>query len=189
MKKTGINNRIYLIFTFVTLLCFNGVIVKAQCHSGSSSHSSHSEYSSNENELAAPHGGILKKAGKYYIELVVNMIYKEDKISIYLLNKSGIPKDSSNLSGTISFLNKAGDFTDYSLYSIDEQKWGVKADVTGNFRCNIVFKSGKKTYSSVFDYNSIEYQNAGYHCPMHPEVSGKTPGTCSKCGMDLIKNK
>lgn len=25
-----------------------------------------------------------------------------------------------------------------------------------------------------------------YHCPMHPEIEQDTPGTCSKCGMQLV---
>ena len=28
-----------------------------------------------------------------------------------------------------------------------------------------------------------------YDCPMHPEVTSKKPGKCSKCGMDLVKIK
>ncbi len=26
-----------------------------------------------------------------------------------------------------------------------------------------------------------------YHCPMHPEVTGKKGDTCPKCGMNLVK--
>jgi hypothetical protein len=26
-----------------------------------------------------------------------------------------------------------------------------------------------------------------YTCPMHPEVRQSTPGSCTKCGMDLVK--
>jgi Heavy metal binding domain len=26
-----------------------------------------------------------------------------------------------------------------------------------------------------------------YTCPMHPEVTSDKPGTCPKCGMDLVK--
>ena len=26
-----------------------------------------------------------------------------------------------------------------------------------------------------------------YSCPMHPEVTADQPGTCSKCGMSLVK--
>lgn len=27
-----------------------------------------------------------------------------------------------------------------------------------------------------------------YTCPMHPEVISDNPGTCPKCGMDLVKS-
>lgn len=30
---------------------------------------------------------------------------------------------------------------------------------------------------------------AVYVCPMHPEVAGKTPGTCPKCGMALVQRR
>ncbi|WP_454801518.1 heavy metal-binding domain-containing protein [Mucilaginibacter phyllosphaerae] len=26
-----------------------------------------------------------------------------------------------------------------------------------------------------------------YYCTMHPEVTADKPGTCSKCGMDLVE--
>jgi hypothetical protein len=28
-----------------------------------------------------------------------------------------------------------------------------------------------------------------YTCPMHPEVTSDKPGTCPKCGMDLVKKE
>jgi hypothetical protein len=26
-----------------------------------------------------------------------------------------------------------------------------------------------------------------YYCTMHPEITSEKPGTCSKCGMDLVE--
>jgi hypothetical protein len=28
-----------------------------------------------------------------------------------------------------------------------------------------------------------------YICTMHPEIGADKPGTCSKCGMDLVENE
>jgi hypothetical protein len=28
-----------------------------------------------------------------------------------------------------------------------------------------------------------------YACPMHPEVTSNRPGSCSKCGMELVRQK
>jgi Heavy metal binding domain len=32
-----------------------------------------------------------------------------------------------------------------------------------------------------------DHADAVYACPMHPEVTSATPGTCRKCGMALVK--
>ncbi len=32
-------------------------------------------------------------------------------------------------------------------------------------------------------------ETAAYVCPMHPEVTSETPGTCSKCGMALVPRR
>lgn len=44
--------------------------------------------------------------------------------------------------------------------------------------------------SSVNNYNGEEKSNQDtviYTCPMHPEIQSDKPGTCPKCGMDLVK--
>jgi hypothetical protein len=32
-------------------------------------------------------------------------------------------------------------------------------------------------------------RKAAYYCPMHPEIVSNKPGTCTKCGMKLVKKK
>ncbi len=35
----------------------------------------------------------------------------------------------------------------------------------------------------------MEHQNQHYICPMHPEIRQNSPGSCPKCGMDLVPEK
>lgn len=39
------------------------------------------------------------------------------------------------------------------------------------------------------DHGSAEPQTAFYVCPMHREVTRRTPGTCPKCGMTLVERR
>jgi len=32
----------------------------------------------------------------------------------------------------------------------------------------------------------MEEKQEKYKCPMHPEVTSDKPGSCPKCGMDLV---
>jgi len=34
---------------------------------------------------------------------------------------------------------------------------------------------------------TVESTKIDYACPMHPEIISDKPGTCSKCGMELVK--
>lgn len=35
----------------------------------------------------------------------------------------------------------------------------------------------------------MEENKVTYTCPMHPEVTSDKPGSCSKCGMNLVGKK
>jgi hypothetical protein len=39
------------------------------------------------------------------------------------------------------------------------------------------------------DHGATHEAAAVYVCPMHPEVTSKTPGTCPKCGMALVERR
>ncbi len=43
--------------------------------------------------------------------------------------------------------------------------------------------------SNNSDTNEQLSANETYTCPMHNEVMSRTPGTCPKCNMDLVKQK
>ena len=43
---------------------------------------------------------------------------------------------------------------------------------------------GEPGHNHETDHGQIA---AVYSCPMHPEVTSDKPGSCPKCGMDLVK--
>lgn len=45
--------------------------------------------------------------------------------------------------------------------------------------------TGKDTTSVGKPAQTRQMEAALYRCPMHPEVTSRTPGTCPKCGMAL----
>ncbi len=45
----------------------------------------------------------------------------------------------------------------------------------------------KETSSEMKDTSSTVVAGVQYTCPMHPEVISDKPGSCPKCGMDLVK--
>jgi len=47
----------------------------------------------------------------------------------------------------------------------------------------VLGKDGKPTAANT----KPAAQAAAYTCPMHPEVTSDKPGSCPKCGMDLVK--
>ncbi len=54
-------------------------------------HSSHHYGGMHEiNEMHAPHSGAIKKAGKYRVEMVAELILKEDQLTFYFLRTRNI---------------------------------------------------------------------------------------------------
>ena len=53
----------------------------------------------------------------------------------------------------------------------------------------LVFACESKTSSEKTEEKMETKMEAGvqYTCPMHPEVITDKPGSCPKCGMDLVK--
>ncbi len=49
--------------------------------------------------------------------------------------------------------------------------------------CSTNSKSGDKSTQT-----STEVKKTVYRCPMDTDVVSDKPGTCSKCGMDLVKD-
>jgi hypothetical protein len=50
-------------------------------------------------------------------------------------------------------------------------------------------KETKETSSEMKDTINTMVTGVQYTCPMHPEVLSDKPGSCPKCGMDLVKKE
>lgn len=50
-----------------------------------------------------------------------------------------------------------------------------------------VAEAAKASGGAVPHEGHGDHADVVYACPMHPEVTSATPGTCPKCGMALVK--
>jgi len=51
---------------------------------------------------------------------------------------------------------------------------------------NINATAGINSISALSDSSVTDFAKVTFTCPMHPEVTSDKPGTCPKCGMDMI---
>jgi heavy metal-binding protein len=137
----------------------------------------------------SPHGGMLKTAGKYQIELVVNMMQKEDKITVYLLTKSGKTLSTQDVTGTIMFMYKDGTDVTETLVAKGDNRFVAQLKTMDSFSAMVSLKVKGKTIGANFQHEGMHgHGDMGmYKCPMHPEITSSESGTCSKCGMTLKK--
>lgn len=52
--------------------------------------------------------------------------------------------------------------------------------------CN---QNNQQNVKNVPDTISAGKNSIKYTCPMHPEIVTNKPGTCPKCGMDLVEKQ
>ena len=52
-----------------------------------------------------------------------------------------------------------------------------------------IFSVAVFAQDSTKQKSKMKMEQMKYSCPMHPEITSKKPGKCSKCGMDLTKSK
>lgn len=76
-------------------------------------------------------------------------------------------------------------FTFYALADVPVYQYVTKTQVGTKYQ----FMTGI-SYKLMTFKSKNKYAGQGeYYCPMHPEIRSVLKGNCSKCGMDLIKDK
>lgn len=134
-----------------------------------------------------PHGGVVKNAGKYKIEMVAEMMLKKDQLSFYLLknNLKSIPAEE--ITGSVTIQQKDGTSTTEDLVLKGNERFVAQLKNTNSFQANVKFIVKGKTVSAIFTQNGIGHNvESKYTCSMHPEIESNEPGKCPKCGMTLV---
>jgi heavy metal-binding protein len=136
-----------------------------------------------------PHGGVIKEAGKYKIEMVAELFLKKDQLRFYLFKGSSYKTIlNEGITGVIEIKSKDGIISTESLQAKGDDFFVAQLKSSASFQATVKLSVKGKTISAVFAHNGIEDQaTTTYTCPMHPEVNSDTSGTCPKCGMNLEK--
>lgn len=136
-------------------------------------------------EEKGPHGGqMVDASGGYHAELLV----KDGKVSVYLLDSKGKSMSNKGVSGNIilQFADKTS--ATVTLTASGDDAFSVSNDKAASFTsCVVTFKVDGKTATAKFKAEKPVAKT--YTCPMHPEVTSDKPGKCPKCGMDLVEMK
>ena len=138
----------------------------------------------------APHGGTVRTAGQFHIELV----QQADEVHVYLLDGKEATVAPQGTTGTVTLLTTANKTTRATLTPIGDH-FMAKLPAGTQLRTAIVsLNSNGKSLSARFEkLNAAKpSQTAGtayaYACPMNCEGSASNaPGSCPKCGMALVK--
>lgn len=174
---------VVLISIFMFFIPNNG---NAQsCHGGGEDHSSHNSTPTVMSN--PPHGGIVKQAGKYYIEMVKNPLSSTEKVIFYVLRnrKNGEVVSNKIITGTLSIIDQKGEIVKGNLTKINNDGFVMSQSDIKPVNLIVSFKIKKKTIKSTFQYGSDFYQQLLYSCSMHTEITSDKSGKCRKCGMNL----
>ena len=136
----------------------------------------------------APHGGTVRTAGQFHIELVQH----SDEVHVYLLDAKEATVATAGTTGAVTLLSTANKTSRVALTPTGDY-FVAKMPAGAQLRTAIVsLNSNGKSLSARFEkLNAAKPGKAvamAYTCPMNCEGSASaTPGSCPKCGMALVK--
>ena len=169
-------------FVLIISLMFVTVIVNAQHDHGShgGTHTTHVEQ--------PPHGGIVKKVGKYKIEMVTELFLKNDQLRFYILKSNLKSILNEGVTGEVTIGSNDGKTYIQTLQAKGNDFFVAQLKSSESFQATVKFIIKGKTISTVFTHQGIGANHSStYSCPMHLEIESDTSGTCPKCGMNLEK--
>jgi len=113
-------------------------------------HSGHSHESETITPLGAPpHKGVVKQAGKYYIEVVSNWMASKNNTVIYLLKSSGVAVVNEKITCTLTTIKETIK-EDKSVIQWGGEAFATQLDPLESYEVEITFFIKKKKYTAVF---------------------------------------
>lgn len=177
------------IMVFLFLTGGTTILMAQHDHGGGGGSAGHNHSQSGSMSMA-PHGGMVKTAGKYQIEMVVDMLQMEDKVVIYIINSKGRTIGNASISGKIMFMYKDQSSNTSALIARGDDHFVSALDRTDAFTAMVTFDVKGKMLNANFNHAGLNMGTktaATYTCSMHPEIQMDSPGSCPKCGMTLMK--
>lgn len=140
---------------FKIVVLFMLLISSAKAQHDHSSHS-HDNTATHEHKVEPPHGGIIKDAGKYHIEIVMDPMVATEKLNIYILksNLKAIPVKGITGKATIHYNN--GTETEVLLINNEMDKLFANiTDVSKPFTALVTLIINDKQYNVNYEYKGI----------------------------------
>ncbi|MBX0293178.1 hypothetical protein K3G63_22225 [Hymenobacter sp. HSC-4F20] len=151
---------------------------------------SHSHQAAGENHAhTSPHGGIVRTAGSFHIELV----QQPTQLHVYLLDAKEATVTSAGTTGSVMLLTTANKTSTVTLLPKGDHLVATVPAGTKVRTAIVSLKASGKTLTARFEKLDATTKtgkavSAAYGCSMGCEGSASDkPGTCPKCGMALVK--
>lgn len=137
----------------------------------------------------APHGGVVRTAGAYHVELVTTA----STLSVYVLGTNMRAQPNKGLKGSVMVQQTNNATATLPLILTGDDHLTAKLPAGATVRTAIVTlttadgKTMTVRFEKLDEARGHQAVGAAYTCPMHPEATADKPGKCPKCGMALAK--
>jgi len=143
MKSLRITSLIILIGVF--MLCSKNSFAQHNHGNHGGSHTTH--------VAQPPHGGVIKEAGKYKIEMVAELFLKKDQLRFYLFKGNFKTILNDGITGSVIFKDSNGKETTQSLQAKGDDFFVAQLNEAGSSQVTVKFTIKGKTISRVFSVN------------------------------------
>ena len=147
--------------TAIVLIMASPVFVLAQHNHGGQSQGSNEQ--AHEHATPHPHGGEVKDAGKYHIEMVADMLLKEAQVSFYLLKGAMKSVSNEGITGTVQYKYKDESTVTETLKPKGDDGFSAELKRKEPFYCIVAFLIKGKTVSTVFNYEGMSGSHKGHN--------------------------